>query len=282
MITVFWCLLTWLAFGVLHWTHALASARIGHACGATVEEVKVGYGPTLFRRTVGDVVYQGNLVPFFASTQFANERDEATEAGSDDARGTPFERLPLASRILILASGPTSSLLLGMLLWAVALTLPGSEIVVDPAGGGTVKPTGVPGLTLTGRAATVDSEARLFRDGFVGFWKRVLTVDLLDGWGGVLAWVVTCVVVATQAPAAWLTCFGASCLGNWALNLVPIPPLSGGQIVWACLEAVIGRPLRQIQGGVYMLGLLVIILFFLRVCYADVLWFARWAMTKGG
>ena len=275
-----WIVLTWLAFGAMHWLYVLTYARVGRACGGTVQEVKVGFGPTVFRRTVRDVVYLVKLVPLGGSTKFLDEEDEAADPeGVARSGATPFGRLPAPRRVLILASGPISSLLLGLILGAIALALPTSGVAVDPGAGVPIRPTGVPGLALTDRAATVESLGSLLRGAYVEFWRRVVTCDSLVGWGGSLAWVVTCAEVAVRSPAAWCTCLGAVCLSNGLLNLVPIPPLSGGQIALTLLETAVGRRIPSLTHAASTIGILAVLLFWLRICYADLIWFARWLMA---
>ena len=72
-------MLTWVAFGAMHWLYVLTYARVGRACGATVQEVKVGFSPTIFRRTVGGVRYLVKLVPLGGHTKFLDEDDGAAD-----------------------------------------------------------------------------------------------------------------------------------------------------------------------------------------------------------
>ena len=87
-------------------------------CGVRVNEFAVGFGPKLFKKTVGETTYSVNLVPF--GGYCAMEGEEETSA---DKRAF-CNKSPL-KRLFIIANGAIFNIILGVIL--VAITLIPSE-----------------------------------------------------------------------------------------------------------------------------------------------------------
>jgi regulator of sigma E protease len=60
-------------------------------------------------------------------------------------------------------------------------------------------------------------------------------------------------------------------VGIGFLNLLPIPPLDGGHLVFYAVEAVIRRPVpEQVMEGIYRVGLLLVLVFMAFVFWNDI------------
>ena len=75
----------------------------------------------------------------------------------------------------------------------------------------------------------------------------------------------------------WLTAFIGISLG--IINLLPIPALDGGRLLFLLIEALRGRPLDpEKEGFIHFLGFALLILIMLLVTYNDLL---RWDLLPG-
>lgn len=107
-----------LIFLVLIIIHEFGHFIAAKLCGVRVNEFAVGFGPKLFKKTVGETTYSVNLVPF--GGYCAMEGEEETSA---DKRAF-CNKSPL-KRLFIIANGAIFNIILGVIL--VAITLIPSE-----------------------------------------------------------------------------------------------------------------------------------------------------------
>jgi regulator of sigma E protease len=81
-------------------------------------------------------------------------------------------------------------------------------------------------------------------------------------------------VAASTAEAGWVAWFGFVALLSvslGALNLLPIPVLDGGHLVFYVIEALIGRPLpERIQLVGYQMGLVMVLSIMVFALYNDI------------
>ncbi len=81
-------------------------------------------------------------------------------------------------------------------------------------------------------------------------------------------------VAASTAEAGWVAWFGFVALLSvslGALNLLPIPVLDGGHLLFYCVEAVVGRPLpERVQLIGYQMGMVVVLSIMVFALYNDV------------
>ena len=67
-----------------------------------------------------------------------------------------------------------------------------------------------------------------------------------------------------------LLCLTGACMG--VMNLLPLPALDGGRLVFLIIEAIRRKPVnRQIEGMVHFAGLMVLMLLMVVVMYNDIL-----------
>ena len=102
----------------------------------------------------------------------------------------------------------------------------------------------------------------------------IATIAHLDG--------TTAVTVLITIPAMYpvykkmnidsriLLCLTGACMG--VMNLLPLPALDGGRLVFLIIEAIRRKPVnRQIEGMVHFAGLMVLMLLMVVVMYNDIL-----------
>ncbi|QDV15447.1 zinc metallopeptidase RseP [Gimesia panareensis] len=274
MLLFLFTLLTIIAFQLIQLLYVVSSAVAGTLLGAKVEHCRVGMGPTLLRFQINDCEWSLGLLPTGASTKFANEEEllDETMFLTEDSPVKPFQALPWYSQALMILSGPCSSILAGLLLLWSATLFDGSHVVIAPVDGNFVTPSAVPNLGWEKSKADWQSNSELLQQTFVTFFIRVVTFQSLDGWGGFFGAMITCAAMLMDSPSGWFSCFGVICLGTGLLNLLPLPVLNGGYLLFLFLKLITRSELETFIERANNIGIVFILLVCARLIYADALW----------
>src|SRR5690606_36570827 len=123
-------------------------------------------------------------------------------------------------------------LLIGLVLVAVPIAWEAEQVVVGTQATIAVEPTAVPELGVSDHTASWGGQRELLRDTFLEFWRRVFLLENLRGWGGFFGAMITCAPAMIISPLAWMSCFGVICVGTALVNLLPIPIMNGGHIMF--------------------------------------------------
>ena len=99
---------------------------------------------------------------------------------------------------------------------------------------------------------------------------------ILKGWGGLVAYFVTCGRVAQNSWADWLTLLAGLAIGNGVVNLLAVPVLNGGQILINLMEWTISRELpAKVLHALQLGGLFLAVFIYIQILRLDFLWIAR-------
>lgn len=259
---------TLVAFQFAQFIYAAVQALVGKWAGAALKEVSLGWGPTVWQGSLGSWPCVFKLLPLGCSTTFFGEDDQGTRPSGTKL----FSEISAGRRSLIHVVGPISSILIGAGFLLLPVVVPGPQVVVNPELPAVWPHSGVPGLTATKQPSTIPDQAQLFQQTAVVFTLRVVTWQSLEGWGGYIAWLVTCTNASQYSLSAWSTCFGTVVLWLGLMNLLPVTPLNGGHLLFNLLEVITGRRLDTIRLVTTYVGLLCILLFFACLFQADALW----------
>jgi len=149
-----------LVLAIVILVHELGHFLVGKWCDVEIKVFSMGFGPTVFARTIGETVYRVALVPLGGYVRMAGydeEGGDAEEAPSDPTRG--FTAKTLRQRAAIIAAGPAVNLVFAAVLFsACAFAYGVSRPSTEPVVGGFV----------AGEAA----EAAGFAEG-----DRILSID---------------------------------------------------------------------------------------------------------
>ena len=109
------------SLGILIFIH-----EFGHFLAAKIFRVKVerfslGFGPRLFGKQVGDTDYRISAFPLGGYVKMLGESTD--EEIPENLYPVSFSHQPLRRRITIVAAGPTSNLLLAVILYAIIFAL---------------------------------------------------------------------------------------------------------------------------------------------------------------
>lgn len=106
---------------------------------------------------------------------------------------------------------------------------------------------------------------------FESMWKMVQGLISTKNLSGPIAIAQVAASTAESGFATWLSFLALLSISLGAINLLPIPVLDGGHIIFHSLEGLLGRPVpEQIQMMSYQLGLLAVFTLMVFAIYNDV------------
>lgn len=115
-------LLMLIALGVMITIHELGHFLVARAFGVGIEKFSIGFGAPLAKFERGGVQYRIAWIPLGGYVKMKGEEPDDTDAEADESE--MFNRKPWWQRALIVFAGPFANLLLGLLLFIVALNFP--------------------------------------------------------------------------------------------------------------------------------------------------------------
>ncbi len=118
-----------IVLAILIFVHELGHFLIARACGIRVDAFAIGFGPKLIKKTVGEVTYSLNLIPFGGYVKiFGENPDDESIKGPDIARS--FVHKPKWKQVAVLFAGIFFNFLFAWLLITIAFTF-GAPTSVD-------------------------------------------------------------------------------------------------------------------------------------------------------
>jgi regulator of sigma E protease len=120
-------------------------------------------------------------------------------------------------------------------------------------------------------AAAVERTFALTVFTFESMWKMIQGLISTKNLSGPIAIAQVAASTAESGFMTWLSFLALLSISLGAINLLPIPVLDGGHIVFHSLEGLLGRPVpEQIQMMSYQLGLLAVFTLMVFAIYNDV------------
>ena len=146
--------------GVLIVVHEWGHYRVARACGVKVLKFSIGFGPTLWKRQIGETEWAISALPLGGFVRMLDEREGPV---APDELHRAFNRKSLWQRSAVVAAGPVANLVLAVLLYAASSWI------------GTEEPRAVIGSPVTGSLAQ--------RSGLqAGEWVRRWSPADADDW----------------------------------------------------------------------------------------------------
>ena len=133
-----------LLFSFAIFIHEFGHFVVAKWLGLRVDRFSIGFGPALWKKTVGDVEYRISAIPFggyVSLPQLDPEGTRALEGGGDDDEPPMKEATPLV-RIAVAFAGPFGNIVLAVVLAFVLAAVPGARFGEMPAEIGDVLPDG--------------------------------------------------------------------------------------------------------------------------------------------
>ena len=281
VIVISYCALTLLAWTLSQTIYVLLMAWVGRWLGLTIQNVEVGYGPTLWKGKLFGFPFRYALIPLGGFTRFGG-RDgiRPTKVDDVDDGGLALEDAPWTRFLAIVLVGPSSSVAIGLMLLAAPIVLGGPRLMVGNDGK-KVLPTALPNLIIDDAAPTANSQCDFFRASGFEFLTRIILLRQMSNWGGPVGFILTAGFVGKQSFSTWLTLVGSSILAAGLANLLPFPMLNGWHAFHAFVKGVSGREIpASVNGWLMLAGMLyLLVVLGARLVLLDVFWL--WKLVAG-
>lgn len=247
MQTVLTLLLAILGFSVLILVHEAGHCVAAKLCGVQVNEFWLGMGPILVSRRFGETLYCIRLLPIGGACVMEGEDPMENQGLLPSPRSFPGAKR--WKRFIILVAGVAMNFLIGYLIMLALYFVSNPDVSF---------------LRIV-RAAFLHSVeyAQLVWRGLYELVTGSVGMDQLQGPVGVTGVMMDAVINYGFKQYAALVAFISVNLG--VMNLLPIPGLDGGRILFLLIEAVRRKPMRQeVEGYInaaFMIALFAVIIY---------------------
>ncbi|MEY2873527.1 MAG: metalloprotease RseP [Pseudomonadota bacterium] len=144
--------------GVLIVVHEWGHFRVARACGVKVLKFSIGFGPTLWKRQIGETEWAISALPLGGFVRMLDEREGPV---APDELHRAFNRKTLLQRSAVVIAGPAANLVLAVLLYAASSwigTQEPSAVIGSPAAGSLAERAGLQAGQSVRRWSPADSE----------------------------------------------------------------------------------------------------------------------------
>jgi len=254
--------------------YTLAQAAVGWIAGIHVQEVSIGFGPSLWEKTMDGCKFRVGCIPMGGSTHFAGmtQDDEVPVSEAGVPLGKRFIDTPPWTRLILVLVGPVSNLLIGIVLIGVAVWAGAPQLAVTTPAESMVRPCAVGGLTLHSAPSSWAAQYRLLQETALEFIWRTVSFQSLEGWGGYVGFIVTAGAIGTLSGWGWLTSIGILFICMGVSNLLPLPALNGFQALSLLYEMVTGLSLSRLPIWLHLPAILLTFVIMIRVFWIDLRW----------
>ncbi len=247
MQTLFTFLLAILGFSALILVHEAGHCVAAKLCGVRVNEFWLGMGPTLLSKKLGETVYCLKLLPIGGACVM--EGEDAFDTPAAQASPRSFLHAKRWKRFVILVAGVMMNFIVGYLIMLTLYFISNPDV----------------SFLRVARAAALHSldYAQLVWRSLYELATGTVGMDQLSGPVGVTGAMMSMVTDYGFKQYAALVSFISVNLG--VMNLLPIPGLDGGRILFLLIEAIRRKPMRQeIEGYInaaFMIALFAVIIY---------------------
>ena len=226
--------------GFLIFIHEGGHFIVAKLCKVKVNEFAIGFGPTLWNKKTKETKYAIRLIPLGGFVSMEGETEESEAENS-------FNKASIAKRIAIVSAGAIVNIIFGIVTYFILIAILYKNITIAfEATGGFIY-------------SLVDSLKMLFT-GAVGI------KDLTGPVG------ISGVVSQTVGIANYIYIIAVISVSLGITNLLPIPALDGGKIVFLIIEAIRKKPLKQeTEVQIQLIGFSILIGLSLIVTYNDII-----------
>jgi regulator of sigma E protease len=144
--------------GVLIVVHEWGHFRVARACGVKVLKFSIGFGPTLWKRQIGETEWAISALPLGGFVRMLDEREGPV---APDELHRAFNRKTLLQRSAVVVAGPAANLVLAVLLYAASSwigTQEPSAVIGSPAAGSLAERAGLQAGQWVRRWSPAESE----------------------------------------------------------------------------------------------------------------------------
>jgi regulator of sigma E protease len=145
--------------GILIVVHEWGHYRVARACGVKVLKFSIGFGPTLWKRQIGETEWAVSALPLGGFVRMLDEREGPV---APDEVHRAFNRKSLRQRSAVVAAGPAANLVLAVLLYAASSWIGTQEpraVIGSPVADSLAQRAGLQAGEWVRRWSPVESEA---------------------------------------------------------------------------------------------------------------------------
>lgn len=269
MIVVF-VILTMFVITLFVALYQVATAMVARSFRIDVEEVAIGMGPTICKLHLRSCLLSFRVIPLggFTKLKGFNEFD----AKADSTQTGMYDVAPLMARLQTALAGPVLLVIIGTILCGIAVWAKHPQLVDNSYfnGGREIPETG---LAIATNQSAWRGQLQLTYDVGVDYLWKLCTFQSLGGRGGFVALLITTGRTGSFDFISWLTLIGVVAALLGAMNLLPIPPMSGFQAIDMVLANVTLRSGLPFWHHLLVIaGMLVLIIWFVRTVWLDIQW----------
>lgn len=234
--------------------------------GMRVDEFGLGYPPrALVIGKIGETEYTLNWLPFGGFVKIYGE-DQSTKVSEDVGAGRAFSQKSRPIQALVLIAGVAMNLLFAWIIFSGLLMVPHWVGNDEISNGLRLIPALAKGAEITAHATT----AIAIGLGHFFYGVFTLSADLSQVAGPVgIAGVVGS--ASLQGWSSLLSLTAIISINLALINLIPVPALDGGRLLFVIIESVIRRPIKpSIAHALNGIGFAFLILLMLVVTANDI------------
>ena len=269
-----------LMLGIIIMIHEFGHFLFAKLNGIGVIEFSLGMGPRLFSFEKGGTRYSFKILPFGGSCMMLGEDEGITDESA-------FNNKSVWARISVVAAGPVFNFILAFGLSMVLIGITGYELEPVFSAENNQYMMGVQfnpvpstveniGQLLVHSAYEVQYWIHYVFDTFYMMFHGMVSVNDISGPVGIVNAIDTTVdetaPYGLSAVVLMLINFTILLSANLGvMNLLPIPALDGGRLVFLIIEAVRGKPIdKEKEGMVHMAGMMVLLALMVLILFNDV------------
>lgn len=233
--------------GFLIFIHESGHFLVAKLCKVKVNEFAIGFGPTIWKKQGKETKYALRLIPLGGFVSMEGEDEESNEDGS-------FSKASVPKRIAIVVAGAAVNIIFAIILYFVLAIIFAMQEIGD------FQYSIQFALERTGGfvGSTFEGLGQLFT-GQIGLNQMMGPVGISE------------VVAQTNGLFEFLNMVSIISLSLGITNLLPIPALDGGKIVFLIIEGIRKKPLNQkTEIKIQLIGFCFLIMLSIFVTYKDV------------
>lgn len=226
--------------GFLIFIHEGGHFLVAKLCKVKVNEFSIGFGPTIWKKQGKETMYSIRIIPLGGYVSMEGENEESEEKGS-------FSKASVWKRFLIVVAGATVNILFAITLFFIIAIIIQKDLYK--------------GIVATGNfISAIGISLKMLITGNIGMKDMMGPVGL------------STVVSSTEGILDLLYIMSVISLSLGVTNLLPIPALDGGKIVFLIIEAIRKKPLKkELELKIQMIGFAFLITLSIFVTYNDII-----------
>ncbi len=234
--------------GLLIFIHEGGHFLVAKLCKVKVNEFAIGFGPRIWEKQGKETKYALRLIPLGGFVSMEGEDEDSEEEGS-------FSKASVPKRLAIVIAGPIVNIIFAILVYFILAVIFGMNSTGGDFGASMQFAFERIGTFL---GSTFEGLAKLFT-GNIG-------IDQMMGPVGISE-----VVAQTSGLFEFMNMMAIISLSLGITNLLPIPALDGGKIVFLIIEAIRRKPIsKETQVKIEFAGFVFLILLSVFVTYNDI------------